>query len=269
MCAQAVGRVSGERDICAKRVVCRSLGTGSQRRACGALAARRAGGAVSRRGRGAGRARGPVLPRQLPLSMGRVRGRVPECGYHGLRFANDGSCVSVPGQSQVPPGAAVRSYPLVERLGWIWIWMGDPAKAGDGRIPDWWFMDHPDWKTISGNGAAPIHTRCNYALINHNLLDLSHIGMAGVTATAAAGSPVTRSTSRRPRPGRRAIYSTATPAASRPRVRSGTKSSGATIAASTWKMSPSSKRSRLRSTGTRTGTWSISTSTRRASRCAA
>jgi phenylpropionate dioxygenase-like ring-hydroxylating dioxygenase large terminal subunit len=114
--------------------------------------------------------------RSLPLSMGVVRGDQIECGYHGLRFAADGQCIAVPGQSLVPPGAAVRSFPLVERWGWVWIWMGDPSLADDSLIPDWWFMGHPEWKVIPGNGGKPLYTRGNYELVTDNLLDLSHVG---------------------------------------------------------------------------------------------
>ena len=113
--------------------------------------------------------------RALPLSMGAVVGERLRCGYHGLEFASDGRCVAVPGQGRIPPGAAVRSYPLVERAGWVWIWMGDPARADERLLPDWWWMDHPEWKTVPGNEATPLHTRCNYRMIIENLLDLSHL----------------------------------------------------------------------------------------------
>ena len=63
-----------------------------------------------------------------------------------------------------------------EVRGWVWIWMGDLEAADETAIPDWWFMDHPDWKVVPGNGGRPIHTRSNYELITDNLLDLSHIG---------------------------------------------------------------------------------------------
>ncbi|MGE0744852.1 MAG: Rieske 2Fe-2S domain-containing protein [Rhodospirillales bacterium] len=118
--------------------------------------------------------------RHLPLSMGKVVGAELECGYHGLHFDRTGRCVAVPGQPRVPPGAAVRAYPLVERWGWVWIWMGDPSRADPALIPDWWFMDHPDWKVVPGNGSKPIHARCNYQLITDNLLDLSHVGYVHV-----------------------------------------------------------------------------------------
>jgi phenylpropionate dioxygenase-like ring-hydroxylating dioxygenase large terminal subunit len=111
--------------------------------------------------------------RGLPLSLGRIEGDSVRCGYHGLLFAADGRCVEVPGQSKVPPDATVKSYPVVERYHWIWVWMGDPSLADPRRIPDWWWMDHPDWAFIKGTF---LHIRCNYELITDNLLDLTHLG---------------------------------------------------------------------------------------------
>lgn len=64
--------------------------------------------------------------RHLPLRMGKVDGDNIQCGYHGPTFDRQGQCVSIPGQTAVPLGASVKSYPVVERDRWIWIWMGDP-----------------------------------------------------------------------------------------------------------------------------------------------
>ena len=57
--------------------------------------------------------------RALPLSLGTVEEGGLRCAYHGLLFDRRGACVEVPGQTRVPPGGAVRSYPLVERAGWV------------------------------------------------------------------------------------------------------------------------------------------------------
>jgi phenylpropionate dioxygenase-like ring-hydroxylating dioxygenase large terminal subunit len=113
--------------------------------------------------------------RHVPLSLGSVIEDELQCGYHGLRFDATGACVAVPGQTKVPPGAKVRSFPVVERHGWIWIWMGDPARADATVIPDWWWMDHPDWQVVRGNEGRPLHIKCHYELITDNLLDLSHL----------------------------------------------------------------------------------------------
>jgi phenylpropionate dioxygenase-like ring-hydroxylating dioxygenase large terminal subunit len=113
--------------------------------------------------------------RALPLSMGQCVGDNLQCGYHGLQFDRTGQCVEVPGQANIPPGASVRSYPLVERWNWIWIWMGDPAQADETLIPDWFWADHPDWACIQGCGGTPLYTKCNFELITDNLQDVSHL----------------------------------------------------------------------------------------------
>lgn len=110
--------------------------------------------------------------RALPLSMGKVVGDHLQCGYHGLEFDAAGNCVHVPGQTHVPPDAAVRSYPLVERWKWVWIWMGDPALADEALIPNYWWFDHPQWEVVKGKY---LRIDCNYELITDNLLDLSHL----------------------------------------------------------------------------------------------
>ena len=113
--------------------------------------------------------------RNLPLSMGKVEGKNLRCGYHGLLFDRSGSCIEVPGQSQIPPGAQVRAYPLVEKWKLLWIWMGDPARVDEATIPNWFYMDHPDWLAAHGNDEKPLYMRCDWELNNDNLLDLSHV----------------------------------------------------------------------------------------------
>ena len=120
--------------------------------------------------------------RALPLSMGTVVGDDLRCGYHGLSFAPDGACVSVPGQSTIPPGAAVKSYPVAERYGWIWVWMGDPALADPALLPDWHWLESPDWEMVEGNGGAPLPVACNYELISDNLFDLTHLSYVHATS---------------------------------------------------------------------------------------
>lgn len=59
--------------------------------------------------------------RKLPLSMGRVRGDDIECGYHGLTFDCAGRCVKAPGAGRIPSDARVRTYPVHERYGLVWV----------------------------------------------------------------------------------------------------------------------------------------------------
>ena len=108
--------------------------------------------------------------RSLPLSMGRVAGDRLRCGYHGLEFDGSGACVRVPGQARVPPGARVERYPLVERHGWVWIWMGDPSAADPALVPDVSWRDDPGW-AASGERRR---VRCGHDLLIDIQLDNTH-----------------------------------------------------------------------------------------------
>ena len=72
----------------------------------------------------------------MPLSEGHVEGEIIRCPYHGLEFGATGSCTRIPGQERIPASANVRSYPVHEKDGFIWIWMGDPALADPATYND-------------------------------------------------------------------------------------------------------------------------------------
>ena len=109
--------------------------------------------------------------RQAPLSMGKLVGNIVQCPYHGLQFDPTGKCVRVPSQEKIPPSAKVRAYPLVEKNHWLWIWMGDPAKADPALIEDFHWLDDPQWRY----GGNYLHVDANYLLLVENLLDTTHL----------------------------------------------------------------------------------------------
>ena len=109
--------------------------------------------------------------RLAPLSMGQQEGDELRCMYHGLKFGPDGRCTEIPGQERIPPKVRTRSFPILERHSAVWIWMGDPALADEALIPDFVGVDDPRWAMRPGR----MDYAANYALINDNLLDLSHI----------------------------------------------------------------------------------------------
>ena len=109
--------------------------------------------------------------RGAPLSVGRREGDCVRCMYHGLKFDPTGQCIEAPAQQRIPPQARVRTFPVVERHCWIWIWMGDPEAANPDLIPDTHWLDDPAWRSLDGY----IHYDVNYLLIADNLLDFSHL----------------------------------------------------------------------------------------------
>ena len=122
--------------------------------------------------------------RGAPLTHGEVVPEGIQCGYHGLIFDCTGACVKVPGQDSIPRKAVVRSYPVVERQQFIWIWMGDPALADASQIIDYPYHDQPD-KWPHRKAVFPI--KANYMMMIDNLMDLSHL--AYVHTKTIGGSP--------------------------------------------------------------------------------
>lgn len=108
--------------------------------------------------------------RLLPLSMGRLQGDEVTCGYHGLVYNAQGRCTHMPSQETLNPAACVRSFPVVERHRFVWVWPGDPAKADPALVPDMHWNDDPAW---AGDGKR-IRVKCDYRLVVDNLMDLTH-----------------------------------------------------------------------------------------------
>ncbi len=108
--------------------------------------------------------------RWAPLSLGRVEGDDLRCMYHGLKLDAGGVCVEVPDQDKIATNLCVATYPVVERHRFAWIWMGDHAKADPALIPSVGVIETPGWHLNYGS----LDYQANYALVNDNLLDLSH-----------------------------------------------------------------------------------------------
>lgn len=124
--------------------------------------------------------------RLAPLSKGCVDGDSIQCMYHGMRFSNEGQCLSVQGTDLIPPKSTVRTYPVVEKNDWIWVWMGDPALADASLIPEAYGLDTDDYVMIEG----AIDYEAHYELINDNLTDLSHLDFVHQTTLGASTGQV-------------------------------------------------------------------------------
>ena len=111
--------------------------------------------------------------RLVPLSLGKVIGNNLRCGYHGAEFQTDGRCARIPGQNAAPSVVRVRSYPVIARHGYYWIWMGDPALCTDeSTIPDGYReSDAPGWVGAYGHFES---MKVDYRMFNDNVIDITH-----------------------------------------------------------------------------------------------
>ena len=130
--------------------------------------------------------------RRVSLSLGRLIGDEDQSGYHGLTFAGDGSCTSIPGQSRVPPSACVRSYPVVERDGFVWIWPGDPALANETLVPD--YAEICSSGRYVGRPAEALLVEAPFLFNIENVLDLSHVTYAHPETVGTPEVALTRPT---------------------------------------------------------------------------
>ena len=105
--------------------------------------------------------------RQVPLHNGVVSPTGLRCGYHGWTYDGTGACVDVPylGKGKLPNG--VRSYPLEERGGLVFVYTGNNPPPPP---PGLQYVTNPDYKTrFFGREIA-----CHYSFMHENLVDMNH-----------------------------------------------------------------------------------------------
>ena len=97
--------------------------------------------------------------RFVPLHLGKLKGDIVECGYHGLCFDLSGACTLNPhGDGAIPRAAKVKSYKVIEKHDVAWIWFGDASKADESLIADFSVLTNPKFRTVS----SYLHVKANY-----------------------------------------------------------------------------------------------------------
>lgn len=110
--------------------------------------------------------------RYVKLSRGQVVGDELECVYHGWRVNAQGECTDVPylEDNQKLPPCRVRTYPVREQDGFIWVFPGDPDRAA--QIP---LMGLPEWDHLNYIASvATIECECHFSYLIENLMDMYH-----------------------------------------------------------------------------------------------
>lgn len=110
------------------------------------------------------------------LHRGKVADGCIACPYHGWEFNGAGQCTKIPAMGDdfsIPKRARIDSYAVEERLGLVWVFVGDQAEADRPEIPDWFqpYLDNPDWRIARYNFEW---TDCNWERLCENSLDTSH-----------------------------------------------------------------------------------------------
>lgn len=106
---------------------------------------------------------------------GQIEGDSIRCPYHAWRFGADGKCNDIPyHDGPIPEAACIKTWPVQERYGSIYMWH-DP----EGGDPDFDLPDLPEWQAtqwvnwqIDELGELVSHPQ----EIIDNIVDISHLG---------------------------------------------------------------------------------------------
>ena len=110
--------------------------------------------------------------RGVSLWFGRTEACGLRCSYHGWKYDVTGQCVEVPSepeQSGFARKIKLRSYPLVERGGVLWTYMGPDESAPP--LPEWEFITVPPSQTFASKRLQ----ECNWLQAMEGGIDSSHV----------------------------------------------------------------------------------------------
>ncbi|MCY4565112.1 MAG: Rieske 2Fe-2S domain-containing protein [Gammaproteobacteria bacterium] len=106
---------------------------------------------------------------------GQIEGDSIRCPYHAWRYGPDGRCNDIPyHDGPIPARACVKSWPVQERYGCIWMWHDPEGGEPDYDIPSLPEWDDPQWVqwTIDHMGEIDSHPQ----EVIDNMADSPHLG---------------------------------------------------------------------------------------------
>ncbi len=106
---------------------------------------------------------------------GQVEGDSLRCPYHAWRFGPDGKCNHIPNHTgSIPTAARVRSWPLIEAFGAVFVWHdpegGDPEWAAPS-LPEY---GQPGWVPWTFDHLGTL--ACHPQEVIDNIADYAHLG---------------------------------------------------------------------------------------------
>ncbi|WP_027343172.1 aromatic ring-hydroxylating dioxygenase subunit alpha [Hamadaea tsunoensis] len=128
--------------------------------------------------------------RGAALSGGTVKDDCIVCPYHGWEYEPDGQCTKIPANlpgRPIPRKARVDSYPVQEKYGFVWVYLGDLPEAERPPMPVW-----PEFDDLVENGGrfravtGEFLWNANYERILENGCDIAH---APFVHAGAFGNP--------------------------------------------------------------------------------
>ncbi len=126
--------------------------------------------------------------RGAALSAGKIVGDALQCPFHGFEYNGEGRCTCIPAagrKTPVPDRYRVRSLPVHEEHGWIWVWKSkDLLASEENPAPPAYFPDIDGgfrYTTVRD----PWNT--HYSRVLENQLDVVHLPFVHRTTIGRGG----------------------------------------------------------------------------------
>jgi len=106
------------------------------------------------------------------LSDGRHGGSCAVCPFHGWSYAGDGACTLIPANGRgaaIPAAARVRSYPVREEAGYLWVYLGRKRELRELSLPA--ELTAEDWTAVPFRA----RWRAHITRVVESVLDVSHL----------------------------------------------------------------------------------------------
>ncbi len=118
---------------------------------------------------------GVCCHRGAALGDGKINGGCVACPYHGWEYDETGRCVKVPAfenPTATPKRARLDSYPVEEKYGWVWAFLGELDESERPAIPDLFdeYHDQESWRLLPYSLEADV----NWVRMEENSLDTVH-----------------------------------------------------------------------------------------------
>ncbi|MCU0570555.1 MAG: aromatic ring-hydroxylating dioxygenase subunit alpha [Oculatellaceae cyanobacterium Prado106] len=109
--------------------------------------------------------------RGVSLSQGSIDGEgAIVCPYHAMSFNGEGYCTRIPADLKIttfPQAANLRSYPVMEKYGFVWVCLGEPTED----IPVFSEWNQSDITTFR---CGPYYINTSAPRIIENFVDIAH-----------------------------------------------------------------------------------------------
>jgi phenylpropionate dioxygenase-like ring-hydroxylating dioxygenase large terminal subunit len=115
--------------------------------------------------------------RGAKLSDGQIIDGKIECLYHGWQFGTDGKCLHIPQlpeKAKIPENSRVKSYPVQQHQGMIWVWLGDADKVKKNPVPHLEILENTDIFCVD----TVLNLPYDYSYLIENFLDPAHVAIS-------------------------------------------------------------------------------------------